>query len=59
VGQCEEGPVVRTAKQDVAQLPDQLPDDSTLEDIRYHLYVLEKLKKGQQSIADGGGINRA
>ena len=44
---------MQTAKQDVAHLLDQLPDDSTLEDIQYHLYVLEKIKKGQQSIADG------
>jgi hypothetical protein len=30
-----------------------LPDDSTLEDIQYHLYVLEKIKRGQRSITDG------
>ena len=43
---------MHTAKQDVEHLLDQLPDDSTLEDIQYHLYVLEKIKRGQQSITD-------
>ena len=44
---------MQTAKQDVEHLLHQLPDDSTLEDIQYHLYVLEKIKRGQQAITDG------
>ncbi len=44
---------MHTAKQDVEQLLHNLPDDSTLEDIQYHLYVLEKIQKGQQDIANG------
>jgi len=44
---------MQTAKQDVEHLLHQLPDDSTLEDIQYHLYVLEKIKRGQKDIADG------
>ena len=44
---------MQTAKQDVEQLLHNLPDDSTLEDIQYHLYVLEKIQKGQQDIANG------
>jgi hypothetical protein len=35
-----------TAKSEVATLLAQLPDDSSLEDIQYHLYVLEKVKRG-------------
>ena len=34
-----------------------LPDDSTMEDIQYHLYVLDKIQKGQQAIHDGKGIS--
>ena len=34
-----------------------LPDDSTAEDIQYHLYVLDKIQKGQQDIRDGKGIS--
>jgi predicted transcriptional regulator len=42
-----------SAKQEVGQLLDLLPDDSTLEDIQYHLYVLEKIKRGRADIAAG------
>lgn len=46
--------VVRaTAKQEVEQLLGHLPDDSTLEDIQYHLYVLEKIRRGQADVAAG------
>ena len=31
----------------------QLPDDATLEDIQYHLYVLEKVQQGRADIAAG------
>ncbi len=44
-----------TAKQEVEELLGQLPDDSTLEDIQYHLYVLEKIKRGRTDIAAGRG----
>jgi predicted transcriptional regulator len=31
----------------------RLPDDSTLEDIQYHLYVLEEIKRGRADITAG------
>ena len=37
-----------TAKTDVQNLLNKLPDNVTLEDIQYHLYVLEKIEKGIQ-----------
>ena len=46
-----------TIKNKVAELIHHLPEDSTLEDIQYHLYVLEKISKGQQSIKDGKGVS--
>lgn len=45
--------VMRTAKQEVEQLLHNLPDNSSIEDIQYHLYVLEKIRKGQDDIANG------
>lgn len=42
-----------TAKQEVAQLLGRLPDDATLEDIQYHVYVLEKIQRGRADIAAG------
>lgn len=35
-----------TVKAEVTSLLNSLPDDSSLEDIQYHLYVLEKVKRG-------------
>lgn len=35
-----------TAKEEVASLLHKLPDDCSLEDIQYHLYVLEKVRHG-------------
>lgn len=46
-------PQAATAKQDVGRLLEHLPDDSTLEDIQYHLYVLEKIRRGQADVAAG------
>lgn len=44
---------MQTAKQEVETLLQNLPEESTLEDIQYHLYVLEKIKRGQNDIANG------
>lgn len=35
-----------TAKQDVKVLLNKLPDDCSVEDIQYHLYVLDKVRRG-------------
>jgi predicted transcriptional regulator len=43
-------------KEEVAQLLERLPADSTLEDIQYHLYVLEKVHRGLDEIERGEGI---
>lgn len=48
-------PTTRTAKQAVTELLRQLPDDCTLEDIQYHLYVMEKAERGREDIAQGRG----
>ena len=45
---------MRTAKSEVESLLSQLPDDCTLEDIQYHLYVLEKIQRGLE-VADTHG----
>ena len=33
--------------QDVKELVSHLPDDTNIEDIQYHLYVLEKSEKAE------------
>lgn len=41
------------AKEEVRQLLEQLPDDSTLEDIQYHIYVRQKIDNGLDDVAAG------
>lgn len=36
------------AKDEVRTLLNNLPDDCTIEDIQYHLYIAEKIQKGIQ-----------
>lgn len=45
---------MNVAKTKVESLLRQLPDDCTLEDIQYHLYVLEKIRRGLE-VADTQG----
>jgi predicted transcriptional regulator len=42
-----------TPKQEVERLLRELPESSTLEDIQYHLYVLEKIRRGQADVDAG------
>jgi predicted transcriptional regulator len=44
---------MQSAKQEVRELLEHLPEDSTIEDIQYHLYVLEKIRRGQDDIRNG------
>ena len=43
------------AKQAVRELLDKLPDDCTLEEVVYHLYVLQRLSQGEDE-ADAGDL---
>ena len=37
----------------------KLPPDATMEDLQYRLYVLEKIKNGEASLSDKGGVTHA
>jgi predicted transcriptional regulator len=39
--------------QDVKELINHLPEDASIEDVQYHLYVLEKIRKGREDISNG------
>jgi hypothetical protein len=43
-----------TAKEEAEALLNKLPDDCSLEDIQYHLYVIEKVRNGPDA-ADSQG----
>ena len=47
---------MKTAKQEVQELLDSLPDEASLEDIQYHIYVRQKVQKGLAAAAAGATI---
>ncbi len=46
------------AKQEVRALLNNLPDDCSLEDVQYHLYVIEKVQRGIQVANDHGSVSQ-
>ena len=48
-----------TVRDDAIAALKRLPADSTLEDLQYRLYVLEKVRKGEASLAKSGPVSHA
>lgn len=48
-----------TARHEVENLLKSLPDDCTLEDVQYHLYVLEKIRRGEDRAQAEGVLTQA
>ena len=48
-----------TAKDQVKALLQKLPDDCSLEDIQYHLYVVEKVRNGLAAAESQGAVPQA
>ena len=44
---------MQAAKQDALHTINQLPDTTDMEEIMYHLYVLDKVRKGQEAVENG------
>ncbi len=40
-------------KEKIKVLLDRIPDDITLEDLQYYIFILQRLEKGEQQIKDG------
>jgi hypothetical protein len=47
-----------TAKEEVKALLDKLPDDCSLEDVQYHLYVVEKIHRGIERAEEEGTLTQ-
>ena len=45
--------MITTAKIEAENIIRSLPDDISLEDIQYHLFVAEKLRKSREQIKEG------
>ena len=44
---------MKTAKEKVRELLEELPEDASLEDIQYHIYVRQKVQKGLEAARRG------
>ena len=49
---------MNTAKEQVQNILTNLPDDCSLEDVQYHLYVAEKIKKSLYRIEQEGTLSQ-
>jgi hypothetical protein len=49
---------MNTAKDEVRSLLDKLPENCSLEDVQYHLYVIEKIKHGLQVAENQGTFSQ-
>ena len=49
---------MNTAKDEVKSLLNKLPDDCTLEDFKYHLYVVEKIRRGIDRAENEGTLRQ-
>jgi hypothetical protein len=49
---------VNTAKDEIQSLLQKLPDDCTFEDVQYHLYVVEKIRRGIERAESEGAVSQ-
>ena len=49
---------MKTAKDEVRALLEKLPDDASLNDIQYHIYVRQKIERGLEAIRKGNVVSQ-
>ena len=49
---------MKTAKDEVRALLEKLPDDTSLNDIQYHIYVRQKIERGLEAIRKGNVVSQ-
>ena len=47
----------RSAKEEIRELLERLPDDASWDDIQYHIYVQRKLRKGLADVESGRTVS--
>ena len=48
---------MESAKQQVQDILGNLPEDASLEDIQYHIYVRQKIEQGLADVTAGGVVS--
>jgi len=44
---------MKSVKEEIIKILDNIPDDVSFEDIQYHIYVREKIERGLKDIEEG------
>lgn len=44
---------MKTAKEEIKEMLEKLPDNASFEDIQYHIYVHEKIEHGLNEVREG------
>lgn len=59
-GSRSEVDVMRTQslKQELANMVQSLPDDCTIEDVQYRLYVINKVRRAEERMNKDGGFSQ-
>jgi len=47
-----------TVKEDVRQIPNSLPDDTTYEGVQYHLFVRQRIQRRLEELNSGRTVTR-
>ncbi len=48
---------MQPAKQEALEAIGKLPDDTDMDEIMYRLYVLDKIRKGQEAVEQGRTVS--
>lgn len=48
---------MQPAKQEALETISKLPDDADMDEIMYRLYVLDKIRKGQEAVEQGRTVS--
>ena len=48
---------MQPAKQEALETIGKLPDDTDMDEIMYRLYVLDKIRKGQEAVEQGRTVS--
>ena len=49
---------METAKEQVQQILEELPESASLEDIQYHIYVRQKIQQGLEDVEAGRVVSQ-
>ncbi len=47
-----------STKEEITTLLNSLPDNASMEDVQYHLYVIEKVRNGLEAAKNEGGVSQ-